>query len=334
MKQKIKTIIDTIKMLDSSSGSLLRRQSQEQTDIRIIDDIWMKSSLMTNSQQVVPKREFIEASRDRIFNRLMEIQRAQSPAKVTQKSRPAHRNRFATHPVFSILLILILGFGFVGSVQAADQALPGDMLYLVDTSIEEAHILIALNDVARVQLRLDFATERLQEAQVKFASGDSRNASIALKGFEKQMEEVTIIVINSKDAIKAKLGQLVTTYHARNSEILLALTEGLSNETAEVIQHALGAAEHAAITISDIPEIEALDLEVTITLKFAADDPELTKTGGKRQDPADGNQTGGEDGYLPPGLYDNPGHSDGDLPPGLEDKKVPPGQEDKDKKDD
>ena len=333
MKQKLKTILETIKKLDSSSPVPHKGQSRELTNIKIVDDVMVKSSLMSNAQQVVPQKEFIEASKNRIFNQLMDLQRAQSPAKAAKKRRPVYANRLAAHPVFSILLILILGFGFVGSVQAADQALPGDLLYIADTTIEEAHLLVALNDVARVRLRLDFATERLQEAQIKFASGDSRNASIALQGFEKQMEEVTIIVLNSKEAIKAELGQLVAEFHARNSSTLLALAENFSTETVEIIEHALGASEHAAITISDIPEIEALDLVMIITLKFSADDPEITKSGDINQVPTDGGQTdGGADGYLPPGMDDNPSHSDGDLPPGLEDKKVPPGQEDKEKK--
>ena len=338
MKQTIKSILEYLKILDSGSLSREALESKEKTNIKLIDELVAKSTLMATAQQVAPKREFVEESKNRIFNQLMELNRAQAPGKAARMRKRTFGNRLAASPVFSILLILILGFGFVGSVQAADQALPGDLLYIADTAIEEAHVLMALNDIARVQLRLDFADERLDEAQIKIGEGDTRNASIALAGFEKQMQEITIIILNSKDAIKGQLGTMVAEFHAINSEILISLANDLPSETAEMIQQALGASEHTAITLSDIPEIEALDLEMVITLKFSADDPDLVKSSisdNGEQTPGEGGQSdpSSDDGYLPPGIIENPGHGEGTLPPGLEDKKVPPGQEDKDKKD-
>lgn len=337
MKQTIRSILEYLKIIDSGSLSQAALESKDKTNIRLVDEMMAKSTLMATAQKVVPKREFVEASKNRIFNQLMELNRVHAPAKAARSRKRTYGSRLAASPVFSILLILILGFGFVGSVQAADQALPGDLLYFADTTIEEAHVLMALNDIARVHLRLDFADERLDEAQIKFGEGDTRNASIALAGFEKQMQEITIIVLNSKDAIKAQLGTMVADFHAANSEILISLASVLPSESAEMIQHALGASEHTVITISEIPEIEALDLEIVITLKFSADDPDIVKGGNGasgQQTPAEGGQSepGGDDGYLPPGIIDNPGHGEGTLPPGLEDKKVPPGQQDKEKK--
>lgn len=336
MKQKIKTILEYLKILDSGSPEQQAMMSKEKTSIKFIDEMIAKSTSMATAVKVVPNREFVEASKDRIFHQLMELNRAQTVGKATQKRNRVYGNRLAANPIFSILLILILGFGFVGSVQAADQALPGDFLYLADTAIEEAHILMALNDVARVQLHLEFAEERLEEAQKKFAEGDSRNASVALEGFEKQMREIADVVLNSKIEIKARLGKMVAEFHAINSEVLMTLASSLPSETKEMIQQALGASEHTAITISDIPEIEALDLVMVITLKFAADDPEFFKNSTGNEDSSQTNdgqsESDGNDGYLPPGIIDNPGHGEGTLPPGLEDKKVPPGKEDKDKK--
>jgi len=333
MKQKFRTIVEYLRILDSGTPKQHANRSKEKTNILFIDEMMAKSSSMAKAVQVVPKREFVEASKDRIFHQLMELNRAHAASKAGQKRKRFYGNRLATNPIFSILLILILGFGFVGSVQAADQALPGDFLYLADTAIEEAHVLMALNDVARVQLRLDFAEERLEEAQKKFADGDSRNAAVALAGFEKQLREIAVVVQNSKDQIKAQLGQMVAEFHAINSEVLKTLASSLPIETQEMIQQALGASEHTAIIISDIPEVEALDLMMVITLKFAADDPELMKSSGNEsQANDDPSESEGDGGYLPPGIIDNPGHGEGTLPPGLEDKKVPPGQEDKDKK--
>ena len=335
MKQKIKTILEYLRILDSGTPTQQAMRVKDKTNIKFIDEMMAKSTSIATAVQVVPKREFVEASKDRIFHQLMELNQAKAARKPAQMRKRVYGNRLAASPIFSIMLILILGFGFVGSVQAADQALPGDFLYLADTAIEEAHVLMALNDIARVQLRLEFAEERLNEAQKKFAEGDSRNAAVALEGFEKQMREISVVVLNSKDEIKAQLGKMVAEFHEINSEVLLKLASSLPFDSQEMIQHALGASEHTAITILEIPEIEALDMEITFTLKFAADDPDLVKSG-ESEDTSltNGEQTDSdsEDGYLPPGIIDNPGHAEGTLPPGLKDKDVPPGQEDKDKK--
>ena len=334
MKHKLKTILEYLKILDSDSPSQQAMRIKEKTNIKFIDEMMAKSTSMATAVQVVPKREFVEASKDRIFHQLMALNQAQGAGKAARMRKRVYGNRLAANPIFSILLILILGFGFVGSVQAADQALPGDLLYFADTAIEEAHVLMALNDLSRVHLRLEFAEERLDEAQQKFAAGDTRNAAVALAGFEKQMREISVVVLNAKSEIKTQLGKMVAEFHEINSEVLLKLASSLPSENQEMIQQALGASEHTAIIILDIPEIEALDIEINFTLKFDADDPELLKNGGSGDTSPTNEQPGsaGEDGYLPPGIIDNPGHGEGTLPPGLKDKDVPPGQEDKDKK--
>jgi hypothetical protein len=331
MKRRLRAILEYLKIIETGSINPPSSKIQDTDKITIFEKLVDKSNTMKTAQQVYPRKEYIEASKNRIFDQLMDSQKALSAKSVTQRRKSGFVRTFVATPAFSVILILILGFGFVGSVQAADSALPGNALYFVDIAIEEARMLLALDDIARVQLRLGFAAERLHEAQQKFANGDTENAILALTGFEQQMRAISILILNAKDEIKPELVRLVAASYSSNSEVLAALSGSSPPEAAAALLHALGVSEHTIIDISILPEVAAMDIIVNTTLKFLADAPKVIKGFTPSQMENSDTNDPESDGYLPPGIIDNPSHEDGDLPPGLEDKKKPPGLEDKDR---
>ncbi len=63
---------------------------------------------------------------------------------------------------------------------AADQSLPGSPLFGLDRAIEKARLKLSPNAATRVQLELNFAEERLQEADRLSARGDAQHLQDAL----------------------------------------------------------------------------------------------------------------------------------------------------------
>ena len=68
--------------------------------------------------------------------------------------------------LFAILLIVIIsGIVFSGSVTLAASALPGDFLYGVKTATENMRVALALNDGTRDELRAAYGQRRVDEAK-------------------------------------------------------------------------------------------------------------------------------------------------------------------------
>jgi len=67
-----------------------------------------------------------------------------------------------------------------GVAVAAERSAPGDALYDVKLALEDARLCLELDDLARGQRRLDYAAERLAEAEAAAAAGDMDAVALAL----------------------------------------------------------------------------------------------------------------------------------------------------------
>ena len=328
MKKKFKALRKYLKIFDSGSPSELSTSIDADENIKVFDNLLEKSNKLDAFQKVSPRKEYIEDSKDRIFNRLIEVQKAQSAKTSIRPQRKSFIRTFVASPAFSIFILLILGFGFVGSVQAADTASPGDMFYFLDLAVENAQINLALDDINRTELYLQNATERLMEAQINLSRGETENAEIAFAGYETNLKMARGIILDANPDIQAKLINLVTIHYAVQNQILNQLVTSDTGEAQDALVQAMAELEHTLIAFENIPESTGTDIIINSQLKFASDpivnlkEVEYIDTDGDGiPDTPDGN-------WLPPGIIDNPQHQD-DLPPGLQDKPKPPGQKDK-----
>jgi len=328
MKKKLNALRKYLKIFDTGSPSKHHAPISVDENIEAFDKLLEKSNKLESIQKVSPRKEFVDRSKDRIFNQLMEVQQAQSPTTPFKQQRKPFIRTFVSSPAFSIFILLILGFGFVGSVQAADVASPGDLIYFLDLAVEDAQIRLALNDISRTDIYLQNATERLMEAQTKLSQGEFENAQIALSGYEANLKMVRGIILAADSDTQAKLLSLVATHHAYQNQILDQLVLIDTGEAHEAIIQAIAETEHALIAFETIPETAGLEIISTSHAKFAADlivnfkEVEYVDTDG------DGTPDTPDGDWLPPGIIDNPQHED-DLPPGLQDKPKPPGQKNK-----
>jgi hypothetical protein len=99
---------------------------------------------------------------------------------------------FTRRPVLSyaVVVALILIMASVGTVYASTSALPGDSLYSVKTSVEDARLWFTSDD-QQVELYLQFTNERIREIKALMEGGRYENIPQAVERFENQVKEAT-----------------------------------------------------------------------------------------------------------------------------------------------
>ena len=93
-----------------------------------------------------------------------------------------------------IFFIIVSGVGGT-AVLSADKAVPGDILYGLDRSMESLRLSMARTPEKKVQLQLEAAQERLQEAQVLAERGDADLLDTALTGFDEAFTTATLVPV-------------------------------------------------------------------------------------------------------------------------------------------
>ena len=122
--------------------------------------------------------------------------------------------------LITFLVVTFLSMG--GLVASADAAGPGDLLFGLDTAIEDIRLSFTHDGEQEVKLRLEFATERLEELKIKIeGEGDPKDIEQALAEFEEAIA-----------AIEALLGDLTPEQRA-DFEAVLALLRASSRELTE-----------------------------------------------------------------------------------------------------
>ncbi len=131
----------------------------------------------------------------RVHVRPSEAFRAQSAARLRMRLLAARRSPQArpVRPAFGGmrlwrlaavgLLVIALALASGGLAYAADGAAPGDALYTLDRALEQAQLRFAVRSTHAVELRLRFASERLDEAARLVAAGDAAHVQQALADY-------------------------------------------------------------------------------------------------------------------------------------------------------
>jgi len=91
--------------------------------------------------------------------------------------------------VFAVVLGLAVAMG--GVVAVADAAGPGDLLFGVDRAVEQVRLRLTTDGVAEARLRLEFAVERLEEAELELTTdGNLQNVEVALAAFNTALADL------------------------------------------------------------------------------------------------------------------------------------------------
>ncbi len=112
----------------------------------------------------------------------------------SRASRPAaHRGALTRRPAYA-LVSLLLAFALVGAstgaVFASEDAVPGDPLYPLKRGVERARIALTWTDEGDAVLLLQFADERLREAEAVASWGDEAAVDEALRGYDQALDQL------------------------------------------------------------------------------------------------------------------------------------------------
>jgi len=103
-----------------------------------------------------------------------------------------HNRRFSTMKlkmaaIFITVVFTILALG-TGTIYAAQNDLPGDVLYPVKRSFERARLIVAFNDIDKAKLYLIYADTRMEEMEALAEAERSEELDTAVNGYDDAMD--------------------------------------------------------------------------------------------------------------------------------------------------
>ncbi|WP_460545198.1 DUF5667 domain-containing protein [Glycomyces halotolerans] len=170
------------------------RRASGATETELIELLSVTGRLADLGEQAGVAGRPSDRWRDATRRRLMAVAEAEgigatarhrASAAVPESDRPPVReDLFPRRPRggrrLAIVAALLTGTVAVSGVSAASgDALPGETLYNVKRSTEQAQMALAGNDLGRAQLHLEFADTRMREARA--VAGDDAAAALALE---------------------------------------------------------------------------------------------------------------------------------------------------------
>ncbi|MEK7094637.1 MAG: DUF5667 domain-containing protein [Patescibacteria group bacterium] len=205
-----------------------------------------------------------EEMRRRLFSRL----EAETPRKVSGftavfAAPKAITDMFARPlAVASLVVVLVLG-GWITSVNASLQTVPGDMLYSVKLVSEKAQLSLA-TDGARRKLRAEFASRRLNEVAALVRRNDIQDkdekVKTAVAGFNKQIAGIKDGILEETDEAQVMETTRVVEQKKQELDIVLEQSEvAKDTESSETIQEAVNATSAAKNEAVDALVIKAKD---------------------------------------------------------------------------
>jgi len=152
---------------------------------------------------------------------------------------------FVTLVIFGVFLYSGVGI----TVYAAASSLPGDAIYPLKTTFENARAGLTIDPAARARLYIDFAGRRLSEIQSLI--DDDRYADISQAAYEfgREIQKALSAVESLSQTDPARAAALnaeISTILRKYSDILTKLLTGVPMDVQPVIRNAIDASQSAA----------------------------------------------------------------------------------------
>ena len=260
----------------------------------------------------------------------------------------------------TLVTVLALLLGGTGIGVAAQDRLPGDLLYPVKTALEEGHAYLALTPASHVRVASGYADRRVDELEALLQAERWDGVPVVSQGLARWVRDVGESLERAVAAGGAEAVALADLVWQRSLGWSAALDTALGRVPASVRPGLIAAAELVEQVSQAAADVGHLDDEAEITVPpegqedptgtnepggEASPSPSDTPAPGDQRDPpappsstpepapGEGGESGesesGEGGHVPPGLTRTPpGLDDSVTPPGLErdaGTKLPPG---------
>lgn len=146
---------------------------------------------------------------------------------------------------------LLIGTAGVGTVSAARDSLPGDLLYSVKTAAEQAQVALTFSDAERATVYMALAERRLWELSRAAETGKTEAASQIAEAYDRHLAGAasfaTRAAIEGKSPLSASQ---VEDQVARQQQALQELVKRAPEPVQDAVAVALGAANQAASQLS------------------------------------------------------------------------------------
>ncbi|MBN1537341.1 MAG: hypothetical protein JW908_11460 [Anaerolineales bacterium] len=234
--------------------------------------------LTAQKANIQPRPEFVRASSQRLMARIQSEQRIQKQTR--QPGLSFWQNLFTSKKMaFQVALVAVLVFStllFGSTVTlAAQNAVPGEALYPVKTSLETVQLAITTSPLKEAQLHLQFADHRLVEMQTLSALEDYDHFDVVVSNMDNHVDQALQALQNQaiKDPIQTKEFAMEMRRSLSRHEQTLAYIKAKApsknqaalNHAVEISSRAMGVAENvistgnpvvtASVTATDTPVI-------------------------------------------------------------------------------
>jgi len=159
--------------------------------------------------------------------------------------------------ILSLITTLLLGGG-VGLGYASDGAVPGDVLYGLDTAIESIEYSLTLNPESRAQLAMANAEERMTELQELIDKGaPEAEVQEAVDGYGQNISQAAealaaMVASGDDDASAEYISTLLQEALSVHTEVLIGVQDQAPDQAKSSIDLAIGSSEAGQIIVEGI----------------------------------------------------------------------------------
>jgi len=184
-------------------------------------------------QRIQPNTSWLQSQRSFL---LSEISRSQQQVKERKNLLVFPLFNFSKifRPAFALafsIIVLASSLGTVGIISAAQNSLPGDLLYPIKTVLEKTQFTFTADQASRTKLSIKFATQRIDEFNQLIDKSESKeNIQKTVKKFTQELVNVQTEInsLKQKNAEKAaEVAKLIQAQTPIYEDTLIKSTEKL-----------------------------------------------------------------------------------------------------------
>jgi hypothetical protein len=202
-----------------------------------------------------PDDAFASASKARLLNLLRAKGKGTQKRERKQLWRPTWLLKWAWRPAY-LLVVAILTIGILGTTAgvawASTGALPGESLYGVKRSIEEARLALTWTAAGDAALLTRFADERVNEIEALLAGGREDDIRLPLTGYEDMITRLIEVAEEAQHSGKPVSLEHLQTSLAQNIHTLESVQAQVSPKAQEAIRSAIESSNHGREVIEHI----------------------------------------------------------------------------------
>ena len=193
-----------------------------------------------------PRPIFARNARLQLENQLATYRKAVTFELRTRHTKQEPKLLFQRRFGMSVLQLIIAAVLAVtattgGVAYAANDSNPGDVLHGLDLAMEDVQLNLTPEVSSKVQLRLQFASERLAEAQATFAEDDVANGLEAVNEYGTEISAIAQLIGSADGADQEALASLLEAAQGIHQDVLTQLLDKVPDPAKEAIQNVLDA---------------------------------------------------------------------------------------------